>query len=312
MAPGYHGTILKFSCGVPILNAVEVDLFDDGDTAAPRTAWQVIEAARRRYLTGVLALGSNPPTSIYLRDGQVYFAERSTDGALGVRLMVEGVVTREQLHTGSLMVGGVEHLGRMFERNATIDRHAVELCVELMTDEVLTTIAPNVVQGYRMTMYQRHPSGIDRWLPNRVEVVTHVLDGHHLADPTGQPVQAAPPRMRPSLTPPPPVTPASQPVDATPAATPAATAADAAAGDVSPVEAGPVVPTLPRTSEPAAPAQPDAAFATSVADEVAEAVRRALAAIDAATATPLDTGELPRLDTGELRRMIDDSQAPTA
>ncbi|MEY4173429.1 MAG: hypothetical protein RI900_594, partial [Actinomycetota bacterium] len=183
------------------MNSVEVDLFDDGDLVAPRTAWQVIEAARRRYLTGVLVLGSTPPTNVYVRDGQVYFAERSTDGGLGVRLMVEGVVTREQLHTGSLMVGGVEHLGRMFERDTTIDRHAVELCVELMTDEVLTAVAATVVQGYRFTMYQRHPSGIDRWLPSRVEVVTHVLDGHHLADPTGQPVQAAPPRTRPTLTP---------------------------------------------------------------------------------------------------------------
>jgi hypothetical protein len=290
---------------VPILNAVEVDLFDDGNLAAPRTAWQVIEAARRRYLTGVLSLGSTPPTNVYLRDGQVYFAERSTDGGLGVRLMVEGVVTREQLHTGALMVGGVEHLGRMFERDASIDRHAVELCVELMTDEVLTAVAATVVQGYRMTMYQRHPSGIDRWLPNRVEVVTHVLEGHQLADPTGPAVQAAPPRTRPALTPPP----AAEPAHAAPseahAGPPEPTPAEHHAVPARPPEQAHTI-----TTPEAAPA--DTAFATTVADEVAEAVRRALAAIDAATATPIDTGELPRLDTGELRRMIDDSQAPTA
>ena len=272
------------------MKPVEVDLFDDGDLGAPRTAWQVIEAARRRYLTGVLSLGSTPPTNVYLRDGQVYFAERSTDGGLGVRLMVEGVLSRDQLHAGALMVGGVEHLGRMFERDTTIDRHAVELCVELMTDEVLTAIAPVVVDGYRMTMYQRHPSGIDRWLPNRIEVVTHVLDGHHLADPTGQPVVAAPPMARPTLTPP-------QPPAVT--APPATTGAAPAAIDAAP------------PTEPTPAAEPDLSFATTVADEVAEAVRRALAAIDAAAATPLDTGELPRLDTGELRRMIDDSQTPT-
>ena len=309
---------------MPILKPVEVDLFDDGDLVAPRTAWQVIEAARRRYLTGVLSLGSTPPTNVYLRDGQVYFAERSTDGGLGVRLMVEGVVTRQQLHTGALMVGGVEHLGRMFDRDSSIDRHAVELCVELMTDEVLTAIAPTVVNGYRMTMYQRHPSGIDRWLPHRVEVVTHVLDGNHLADPTGQPVAAAPPRTRPTLSPPPPV-PTPQ------ASTPLASAV--VAPEVGEQAAGPADPVGTVEAEtdadgsgapdPAAPSRvasptsdtgstpSELAFATSVADEVAEAVRRALAAIDAAAATPLDTGELPRLDTGELRRMIDDSQTPT-
>jgi len=298
------------------MNPVEVDLFDDGDTAASRTAWQVIEAARRRYLTGVLALGSNPPASVYLRDGQVYFAERSTDGALGVRLMVEGVLTREQLHAGALMVGGVEHLGRMFERDASIDRHAVELCVELMTDEVLTAIAPTVVQGYRMTMYQRHPSGIDRWLPNRVEVVTHVLDGNHLADPTGQPVSAAPPRTRSSLTPPPPpVAPstiAGAPEAASSAAADTAPAPSADPPRTETLDTAATTPTLHTSTAAAKPTEPDVAFASSVADEVAEAVRRALAAIDAATAAPLDTGELPRLDTGELRRMIDDSQAPTA
>ena len=283
---------------MPILKPVEVDLFDDGDLSAPRTAWQVIEAARRRYLTGVLSLGSTPPTNVYLRDGQVYFAERSTDGGLGVRLMVEGVLSRDQLHAGALMVGGVEHLGRMFERDTTIDRHAVELCVELMTDEVLTAIAPVVVDGYRMTMYQRHPSGIDRWLPNRVEVVTHVLDGHHLADPTGQPVVAAPPMARPTLTPPQPPA-----VTAPPATTGAAPVATTGAAPVASVPAPP--------PEPTPAPEPDLSFATTVADEVAEAVRRALAAIDAAAATPLDTGELPRLDTGELRRMIDDSQTPT-
>jgi hypothetical protein len=277
---------------------VNVDLFDDGDTAAPRAAWRVIEAARRRYLTGMLVLGTNPATLVYLRDGQVYWAERSSDGSLGVRLVVEGVITREQLVAGSLMVSGVEHLGRLFERVDNLDRHAVELCVELMTDEVLEKVANADVHGYEMVMYRRHPSGIDRWLPTRIEVVTHLVEGAHLADPQGAPVVAAPPRLRPVLTPPAAVT-TELPVVSAPAPAPVApVAAVAPAVPVSPI--APVV-TAPT---PVAPDEPDLALAASIADEVAEAVRRALAAIDAATASPIDTGE--------LRRIVDDSGSAPA
>ena len=51
--------------------------------------WQVIEAARRQGLTGELSLATAPTTIVYLRDGEVYFAERSTDSGLGVRLLAD-------------------------------------------------------------------------------------------------------------------------------------------------------------------------------------------------------------------------------
>lgn len=181
---------------------MQVDLFDPGAAPGPRPAWQVIEAARRRYLTGQLVLDTDPVTNIYLRDGQVYFAERTSDGALPVRLMVEGVITRAQMQKATLQVSGVDHLGRMFERDDSIDRDAVELCVELMTDEVLTSIATSEVANWSMLLYQRHPSGLDRWLPTRIEVITHLVPSEGTADPRAT-VVAAPLRTK-SLTPPPP------------------------------------------------------------------------------------------------------------
>jgi hypothetical protein len=148
------------------------DPFDTDVAQVARPAWQVIEAARRRHLTAQLVLDTNPPTNVYLRDGQVYFADRSTDGGLGVRLLVEGVISREQLQRSTLQVSGVEHLGRMFERDDSIDRQAVELCVELMTDEVLTHVADEHVHGWRLQMYQRHPGGVDRWRPIATPPIT--------------------------------------------------------------------------------------------------------------------------------------------
>ena len=151
-------------------SVADANLFPDEAGFSPRPAWQVIEAARRRYLTGELTLPTTPATRIFLRDGLVYFAERSSDGTLPIRLMVEGVITREQMQRGTVIVNGVEHVGRMFDSDPSIDRASVELCVELFTDDVMVSVANEVVPSYEMTLYRRHPSGIDRWYPHSVPV----------------------------------------------------------------------------------------------------------------------------------------------
>ena len=148
----------------------DANLFPDEAGFSPRPAWQVIEAVRRRYLTGELTLPTTPATRIYLRDGLIYFAERSSDGTLPIRLMVEGVITREQMQGATVIVNGVEHVGRMFDTDPSIDRASVELCVELFTDDVMISVANEVVASYELTLYRRHPSGIDRWYPHSVPV----------------------------------------------------------------------------------------------------------------------------------------------
>jgi len=180
---------------------VHADLFANQGPFTPRPAWQVIEAARRQFLTGELTLGTSPSTHVYLRDGHIYYAERSTDGGLGVRLLVEGVITRQQMGKGALLVSGVEHLGRMFQRDHSIDRASVELCVELMTDDVLVAIADDVVEHYTMTMYKRHANGIDRWMPDRIEVITHIVEGAHLAEPEAVVTPGGAPRPRVNIVP---------------------------------------------------------------------------------------------------------------
>lgn len=279
---------------------MEVDLFEDPIVVTPRQAWQVVDAARRQYLTGVLTLETTPPTHIYFRDGQVYFAERSTDGSLAVRLLVEGVITREQMQRGTLIVSGVEHLGRMFDRDSTIERDSVELCVELMTDDVLTSVADEMVADYRMAMYKRHPSGIDRWLRNRVEVITRVVEGRHLlpddaavadapavakahtaeplAEPEPEPEPAA--AIEPEIEPEPEVVAEIEP-EPEPVAEP--TVVVAARADDTPTQE------LPETGDDEihlADSAMQAIMSTSINDEVAEAVRRALAAIDSAAVPP--------------------------
>jgi len=158
--------------GADAQHVADANLFPDEAGFTPRPAWQVIEAARRRYLTGELTLPTTPPTRIYLRDGMVYFAERTSDGSLPIRLMMEGVITRGQMQRGTVIVNGVEHVGRMFESDPSIDRASVELCTELFTDDVMTAVANTVIKGYELAMYRRHPSGIDRWYPHSIPVAS--------------------------------------------------------------------------------------------------------------------------------------------
>lgn len=304
----------------------DVDLFPDEAEFTARPAWMVIEAARRQFLTGRLLLDTSPPSLVYLRDGFAYFAERSTDGALSVRLLVEGVISREQMQRGTLVVNGVEHLGRMFDRDPSIERASAELCVELFRDEVLTSTAEEQVTAYRMEMYRRHPSGIDRWFPPIINVVTQTIEG-------GTPVRARHVQNVPPITRSVPVVAAAaerprivDEINATrempvipgfefemsepsslqqaPAVTAQRAAVEADVAEHVVVHHPPSYTVTPSTQEVPLPAPVEDpmfgfdAMSTAIADEVAEAVRRALAAIDAAAQpmpqiSPADFGAVP-------------------
>jgi hypothetical protein len=174
--PTARDRLLKIPSGTADNLAVTtVQLFPD-DPHGPRPAWQVIDAARSMRLTGELTLGTAPVVRVYLRDGIVYFADRATDGSLGVRLVLEGVLTRTQLSHGTVVVNGAEHLGRLFDRDPAVDRSAVELCLEMFVDEVLVQVADESVDSWELSLYKRHPSGVDRWYPHVTRVVERVVE----------------------------------------------------------------------------------------------------------------------------------------
>jgi hypothetical protein len=310
------GTRLAAAAGVPIRQcflktlAVRADgccvadanLFPDEAGFTPRPAWQVIEAARRQYLTGELMLPTTPATRVYLRDGLVYFAERTSDGALPIRLMMEGVITRDQMQRGIVIVNGVEHVGRMFDADPSIDRASVELCTELFTDDVLVSVANVPVASYELALYKRHPSGIDRWYPHTVPVSARQGEPQASSITTqaaSAPKAAAKPKPKSEV--PAEATPAVQPqakaeprnnLNAPPITQAVPVTAPVAATVPPPppiTQAVPVTPSptaqIPKTM-PAptaqipvtpAPAASDVVDATVIADEVAEAIKRAFA-----------------------------------
>jgi hypothetical protein len=233
----------------------------------------------------------------------VYFAERISDGALPIRLMMEGVITREQMQRGTVIVNGVEHVGRMFEADPSIDRASVELCTELFTDDVMVSVANEVVAGYELALYRRHPSGIDRWYPHSVPVAGRQGESRPEAAPAPKAASKPKPKQEQQPQPAPknnlnapPITqavPVTAPVAATvpppPPITQAVPATTRATTQMPVTTQIPLTTQVPVTSMPAPTTQVPVTAApqaqevdhAAIADEVAEAIKRAFAGMGA-------------------------------
>ena len=73
--------------------------------------------------------GNAKPVFGYSNDPRDY-AERVTDASLGSRLLEAGVLDKAQLDRGTVRVGDIEHLGRLFDRDPSVDRDAVVVVAE--------------------------------------------------------------------------------------------------------------------------------------------------------------------------------------
>jgi hypothetical protein len=106
-----------------------------------------------------------------------YFAERSSSAPLGGRLVEAGVLDQGQLDRGTVRIGEVDHLGRLFDRDPSVDRDAVLVVTEALTDELVTELANEVISTIRSTAYRHHPSGLHRWFASPVDSATDYRPG---------------------------------------------------------------------------------------------------------------------------------------
>ncbi|MFP5489406.1 MAG: hypothetical protein ACLGHQ_14015, partial [Acidimicrobiia bacterium] len=143
------------------------DLFGLAGTF-PRPGWIVLDAARDHRVTGELCFDTAPAARVYLDRGRIYLAERISDPSLGARLVDAGALTAVQLERGSIRIGDIEHLGRLFERVPNIDRHTVLVTSELMTEECVSWIAAQRVPDVTWRPYRHHASGMHRWSSPRL------------------------------------------------------------------------------------------------------------------------------------------------
>lgn len=153
------------------------------EQASLRAAWEVIEEARGAKITGELAITTvSSKTLVYLESGSVYFAHAEGEETLANRLVEAGAITAEQLRRGAVRLNGVEHLGRLFERDATVERDAVELALELMTEQALTAVASQEVLSSQTTMYRQHSSGVVRWFAAPIVVTAPEVAAEQVPD----------------------------------------------------------------------------------------------------------------------------------
>ena len=141
---------------------------DSAETAAlvvdgPQPVWMTLNQAREQAFTGEIVFETDPEVLAYLDDGIVYYAERAADAPLGQRLLDAGVVDATQLERGMVRIGDLEHLGRLFDRDPSVDRDAVIVTAELFTEELIAEIANQAIADVRVTAYRHHPSGVHRW-----------------------------------------------------------------------------------------------------------------------------------------------------
>lgn len=129
----------------------------------PRPGWVVLDAARDHRYTGELVFETTPPVRVYADRGEIYLAERIDDPSLGARLVDAGALTAVQLERGAVRIGEIEHLGRLFERVPTLDRHTVIVTAELMTEECLRWLAVQRVPDVHSTPYRHHESAMHLW-----------------------------------------------------------------------------------------------------------------------------------------------------
>ena len=133
--------------------------------------WLTLNDARERAFTGEIVFETDPEVFAYLDHGIVYYAERVTDASLGIRLLDAGVIDKAQLDRGTVRVGDIEHLGRLFDRDPSVDRDAVVVVAEAATEELIAELANRVTATARVTAYRHHPSGVHRWFVAPLEPV---------------------------------------------------------------------------------------------------------------------------------------------
>ncbi len=150
---------MKHNTGITAEATETVALAVDGS----QPVWMTLNEARERSFTGEIVFETDPEVLAYLDHGIVYYAERVTDESLGRRLLDAGVLDVEQRDRGTVRVGDIEHLGRLFDRDPSVDRDAVVVVAESSTQELISDLANRAITTVRVTAYRHHPSGVHRW-----------------------------------------------------------------------------------------------------------------------------------------------------
>ncbi|MDO8390723.1 MAG: hypothetical protein Q7V57_09560 [Actinomycetota bacterium] len=195
--------------------------------------WGFVALVGSERFTGEAAVGLAPRIHLYAMEGRVYYAERDGDAPIGDRLVQCAAITAAQLEQGSVRLGEVASLARLFQRVPMLDRDAVELTIELATEALLESVANHPVGMPEVFPLRHHSSGVHHWLrsaaasnpvpvervaqaaPETVAQVGPDLETVAQIEPVAEPVE---PVLVPTLAAPPDPEPAPEPEPLLPAA----------------------------------------------------------------------------------------------
>jgi hypothetical protein len=82
-------------------------------------------------------------------------------------LVTSGALSPEQLSKGVTLVDGVMSLSKLFVREPSADRAAIELAIANGNEEVLTSVANDPVVTVELHTDHHHSSGVHEWLTDR-------------------------------------------------------------------------------------------------------------------------------------------------
>ena len=125
--------------------------------------WGFVALVGSERFTGEAAVGLDPRIRLYSWEGRVYYAEKQGDAPVGTRLVNCGALTAEQLEQGSVHLGEVDSLARLFQRQVLVDRDVVELTIEHATDLLLESVAHQPVGTPELFPLRHHPAGLHHW-----------------------------------------------------------------------------------------------------------------------------------------------------
>ena len=157
--------------------------------------WGFVALIAREEFTGEAAIGIDPRVRVFAVDGRVYFTEREGDAPIGTRLLESGAVTPGQLERGTVQIGDVASLARLFHREPSIDRDQVELTIELATESLLESIANKAVGMPEVFPLRHHLSGIHQWRRASTTTVPATIVQLSIAE--AQTVEAEPVEVEP-------------------------------------------------------------------------------------------------------------------
>lgn len=138
------------------------------DPSRPRPAWAVLDAIRTFEFSGEATLHLQQArhvdtVRVYTSQGLIYWAERHGDSDIAERLVRVGALTRAEAACGTVRLGDVVHVGRLFQLLPGLDVDRILTAVEYLRDTVIAAVADSEVHHVDLADHRHHEGGMVLW-----------------------------------------------------------------------------------------------------------------------------------------------------